>query len=577
MRARPKPNERRLSGRTQRSELAGVVAEDQALRVGWKGLQLAHVIERARHAFDVRPVRTEDHPVRAHQVDDLVDVVLPEGIDPDVAAERLRRVLREVARHLVVGRPQLLEEITQEVGPVLDGRDAHIREAVEQLVERERDEKVVGGTLDVERLHVRAPAAAREAGGEAVDRVAVAAVATVARMAHDRDSGLVHARPERIERRVAHRALAVPGVRRRGPHHDDARVSIERPFEFACCPVDVGEAQVWRREYPAVVVETPILVEPAIEAREERRHGFDVVLQQLLVEHAEGREQPHALEAELVESGDSSVAVAVLGRSSFAFGEELPRLLAFGVAAEVVVHRARPRNRVEGGIDDGVTHHATDDVVLAPVDLAPLHAPRLHLRVDVPGEGVERFVIVIVGVERQVIEFAHGMMVLSAPVSDLLDVTELIDLDWSLVGAGRAQMHETGACEIPNFIRPSALGKFVEDARGLAPVAHPSGGLGTVYLGFPDESFPTDHPRQWLGPYAVGAVAYDLFPVDSPIRLLFECEELMQFVAAILGLDAIYRYADPLGALNLAVMNDGDELQWHFDQTDFVVSLALQD
>ena len=39
----------------------------------------------------------------------------------------------------------------------------------------------------------------------------------------------------------------------------------------------------------------------------------------------------------------------------------------------------------------------------------------------------------------------------------------------------------------------------------------------------------------------------------------------------------MYPYADPLGALNLAVMNAGDELQWHFDQTDFVVSLALQD
>jgi hypothetical protein len=168
-------------------------------------------------------------------------------------------------------------------------------------------------------------------------------------------------------------------------------------------------------------------------------------------------------------------------------------------------------------------------------------------------------------------------MVLSAPVSDLLDVTELIDLDWSFVDAGRAQMRKTGACEIPNFIRPSALGQFVDDARSLAPLAHPSGGLGTVYLGFPDESFPTDHPRQWLGPYAVGAVAYDLFPPDSPIRLLYECNELMRFVAAILGLDAIYRYADPLGALNLAVMNDDDQLQWHFDQTDFVVSLALQD
>jgi hypothetical protein len=28
--------------------------------------------------------------------------------------------------------------------------------------------------------------------------------------------------------------------------------------------------------------------------------------------------------------------------------------------------------------------------------------------------------------------------------------------------------------------------------------------------------------------------------------------------------------------MNLAVMRDGDQLGWHFDQTDFVVSLAIQ-
>ena len=28
--------------------------------------------------------------------------------------------------------------------------------------------------------------------------------------------------------------------------------------------------------------------------------------------------------------------------------------------------------------------------------------------------------------------------------------------------------------------------------------------------------------------------------------------------------------------MNLAVMIEGDELGWHFDQTDFVVSLAIQ-
>ncbi len=154
---------------------------------------------------------------------------------------------------------------------------------------------------------------------------------------------------------------------------------------------------------------------------------------------------------------------------------------------------------------------------------------------------------------------------------------DVVDLDWSFVDVGRKQLRETGASEIAGFVRPESLRGFADDARRLARLAHRSGGLGTVYLGFPDESFPLDHPRQWLGHYDVGAVAYDLFPADSPIRQLYEWDELLQFVAAVLERDVIYPYADPLGALNLAVMTHGDELQWHFDQTDFVVSLALQD
>jgi hypothetical protein len=161
--------------------------------------------------------------------------------------------------------------------------------------------------------------------------------------------------------------------------------------------------------------------------------------------------------------------------------------------------------------------------------------------------------------------------------SSIAGVHDLVDLDWSFVDKGRASMREIGAAELPGFVRADALPSFIDDARRLAPLAYPSGGDGTVYLDFPDESFPPDHPKQWLGHYGVGAVAYDLFPGSSPIRRLYEWDELRAFVAAILGLDTIFPYADPLGALNLAVMSAGDELQWHFDQTDFVVSLALQD
>ena len=125
----------------------------------------------------------------------------------------------------------------------------------------------------------------------------------------------------------------------------------------------------------------------------------------------------------------------------------------------------------------------------------------------------------VVGVEGEIVEVGHGTnrtaarpsRVASGPCS-IADIADACALDWSFVAEGRAQMAATGACEIPAFVRAEALPAFIDDARRLAPLAHRSGGLGTVYLGFPDESFPPDHPQQWLGQYDVGAVAYDLFP-----------------------------------------------------------------
>jgi hypothetical protein len=142
----------------------------------------------------------------------------------------------------------------------------------------------------------------------------------------------------------------------------------------------------------------------------------------------------------------------------------------------------------------------------------------------------------------------------------------------------RAQLDETGCCILPGFLTSDAVARAVDEARSLVPVSHHSEvPTGTAYLEIPDPSWPEGHARTLTGPTALSAVAYDLFPSESIIRRLYEWDELMAFLAAALGKPRLYRYADPLGALNLAVMTDGDQLWWHFDQTDFVVSLALQD
>jgi hypothetical protein len=171
----------------------------------------------------------------------------------------------------------------------------------------------------------------------------------------------------------------------------------------------------------------------------------------------------------------------------------------------------------------------------------------------------------------------------------MTEVAELIDLArYPITEAGspvlaaqiaslRTSLAKTGAAEAPAFLSARGLTRCIADAESLASQQYKSVGEGTAYLEDPDPKWPEDHPRAIRQRYSVGVVAYDQFPAASPVRCLYEWRPVIEFVGAVLERAPLYQYADPMGALNLAVMGDGDELQWHYDQTDFVVSLALRD
>ena len=144
------------------------------------------------------------------------------------------------------------------------------------------------------------------------------------------------------------------------------------------------------------------------------------------------------------------------------------------------------------------------------------------------------------------------------------------------VTAARADLGARGAAELGGFVHGAGVAALVTDAEELAARAFHSDGLGTAYLELPEDHWPADHPRKTWAPYAVSAVGYDVIPLTSPLRRLYESPLVLAFLEAVLDRGTLHRYADPCGALNLAVMGEGDELQWHFDQTDFVVSLAIQ-
>ena len=166
---------------------------------------------------------------------------------------------------------------------------------------------------------------------------------------------------------------------------------------------------------------------------------------------------------------------------------------------------------------------------------------------------------------------------MAAPALGALVDTDRYDLrSTALHEACRAAYDAQGVCVLPGFLRADAVAALVSEADALAPLAHRSHARGTPYLTAPDRGAPPGHPRGTVVDNRLEVVAYDQFPAGSGLRALYESDELLDFVAAVLRRGPLFRYGDPFGALNLAVMREGDELGWHFDMTDFVVSIALQ-
>ena len=158
------------------------------------------------------------------------------------------------------------------------------------------------------------------------------------------------------------------------------------------------------------------------------------------------------------------------------------------------------------------------------------------------------------------------------PIDRLPDEGCLASLaDWQLSYVGK------GVCVLKRFIRSESMAQFIAEANELAPLGYHNILTGNAYLEDIDESWPSKHARRLTETTSLAAVAGDLFPVNSAIGTLYEWDTLTELIRLITGLDQLHRYECPLGRLNLSVMRQGDYLRWHFDQSDFVVSIPLQE
>ena len=157
-------------------------------------------------------------------------------------------------------------------------------------------------------------------------------------------------------------------------------------------------------------------------------------------------------------------------------------------------------------------------------------------------------------------------------------ISDIVDLDRypvsdigtpaarALVCEGRRQLAADGAFALPGFIRPAALSAMRHEADALC-----------------GEAFRRVEHRNAFPPgmggdtrVSLGCLGYDQMPADSPMRRLFLWDGLTTLVSEVLERRPFHRSADPIAACMVTELAPGDELGWHFDPNDGVVTLMLR-
>ncbi|MGY8995557.1 MAG: HalD/BesD family halogenase [Alphaproteobacteria bacterium] len=142
----------------------------------------------------------------------------------------------------------------------------------------------------------------------------------------------------------------------------------------------------------------------------------------------------------------------------------------------------------------------------------------------------------------------------------------------ALVARGRAQMADDGCLLLEGFIRPEAVARMAQDGRDLVADGHPQTRLRDREEGRRSGCFAWHRDSR----VSMRCVGGDRMAEKSPLRLIHQWDPLTGFIGAVLGRDPFFRSADPMIGNMLGAHRVGDELDWHYDPNDGVVSLLVQ-
>ena len=153
-------------------------------------------------------------------------------------------------------------------------------------------------------------------------------------------------------------------------------------------------------------------------------------------------------------------------------------------------------------------------------------------------------------------------------------VYNLSDIDFAQ--RCKIDLDQNGVLTLSNFLNANTLKELVVEAEDAASQAYFTNSTHNVYLTKIDDKFGLDHVINKQLVSSKGCICTDQIKSTSKLKTLYSSNTFKSFIAAVVGETSLFPYDDPLSSINVHYAGQGQELNWHFDNSEFAITLLLQ-
>ena len=146
----------------------------------------------------------------------------------------------------------------------------------------------------------------------------------------------------------------------------------------------------------------------------------------------------------------------------------------------------------------------------------------------------------------------------------------------NLVAKCRRDLDAKGMFELPGFLTTTSVRETTEKL--LPRMANESAEIRrehNIYFLDQVDGLADDHPALKKILTVNHTLCADQL-VDTPLTTVYEWPHFREFIAATMGLPELHLMDDELARVNVLSYRPGEALNWHFDRSEFTITILLQ-